>query len=437
VAPIRQRDRSSGWLTPFLWTSVAVASAYFITRGILRAWAPDGSGDFAYQFAASRAWLHGLDPYLGENLVGELLAGGGSLVGVFADLSVNVNPPTAMPLFMPLSVTGWDTSRLLLIGANAALTIMIFAGLARFLGWKYTAAPTLLVAAFVLALAPVHTALAAGQSGIVVTAALVWAMVLEAAHPKASGLLLGLATALKVTMGLPFLAYSLVRRRWLVTATASLVVGAIALVSVMRMQVASVPWLTSWTSQLAASLEPGGPNSSSLETSRASLINLQNPLTVLLGDETLATLLAICLVGAGTVATVLLVRLDDRPGLLLGMSLVASLTLLVTYHRYYDAVLLAFPVTWGAWAITASHRWTGAGVLLICGSFLLPLQTAALQLGGRLPAWVSDNVIWQAGLAAVHAWALALLVLVLLAASVTSRRISSADSLDALSPVHA
>jgi uncharacterized membrane protein len=414
-----------------------VASIYLLVRGILRAL--DGSGDLAYGYAGFRAWRDGLDPYAVESLRSEHLAGGGSLAGIAADFTAQVHPPSALPLFLPVSLTTWDEARLLALIVNIVLVFVIVVGLVRFLGWSLTSAPSLLITAFLLALAPVHTTIASGQSGIAITAALVWAMVLEGRHPFGSGLLLGISTAFKVTMGLPFMAYALVRRRWSMIAVAGLAIGALLLIAVLRMEVAGVPWLQSWTDNVARSFEPGGINSASLESggNRNPLVNLQYPLSTLLGSESQANLLTLALVGAGALLTVLLVSDKTRPGLLLGMSLVAVLTLLVTYHRYYDAVLLAFPIAWGTWAFTAGRRVVGVSILLVCATFLLPLQTAAGQLEDRLPSALTETLLWEAGLMAVHAWALVALVVLLLVAAVGSRATHPATEADAASPISA
>jgi hypothetical protein len=264
--------------------------------------------------------------------------------------------------------------------------------------------------------------MAAGQSAIAIPAALVWAMVLEVRHPRASGVLLGLSTALKLTIGLPFVAYAVVRRRWLVVVTAGLVAGGIALLAVARMELAAVPGLTSWSATLADSFAPGGANSLTLDSSRASLVNLQNPLTVIFGDQGRANVATFIVVVVAALVTLVVVRVDSRPGLLLGMSLVACLTLLFTYHRYYDAVLLALPVAWGTWATWSGRRGVAITILLLCSLFLLPLQTAAFQIGERLPAWLTGNLLWQAGVMAAHAWTLVAIVLALIVGAVTSQR---------------
>jgi hypothetical protein len=101
---------------------------------------------------------------------------------------------------------------------------------------------------------------------------------------------------------------------------------------------------------------------------------------------------------------------------LLAIAVIAPLSLLVVYHRYYDAVLLAFPIAWALSRWEAGERRLAAATLLLCADFLLPAQTALHEVQQRqiLPLAVTDNPIWTSILMTQHVWALVLLVPVLL-----------------------
>jgi hypothetical protein len=190
------------------------------------------------------------------------------------------------------------------------------------------------------------------------------------------------------------------------------------------MALAGVPWLASWTANLAALSGPGGINDPSpLNPERYSLINLQYLLGTFGIMGIAADLITYALVGAAALALVLLVRDQDRHRELLILSGVAVLGLLVTYHRYYDAVLLVLPIAWGIWAWRVD-RVVSVVVLLLCADFLFPFQTALHEVQQRLaiPDALVSSPIWGSVLMTQHVWALLFLAGALLwAASRQSR----------------
>ena len=114
---------------------------------------------------------------------------------------------------------------------------------------------------------------------------------------------------------------------------------------------------------------------------------------------------------------------------LLALSVVAVLCLLVVYHRYYDAVLLAVPITWSFTALHGAHWREGVAVLLLSADFILPFQTAlhAMQQEQLLPAWLTGGPLWGV-LITQHVWALVLMTLVLLLAAAREPAESAATS---------
>ena len=110
-------------------------------------------------------------------------------------------------------------------------------------------------------LAPVVATVATGQTGLVATAAIVAAMLLErSGHGTASGAMYGLATVVKIQIGLPFVAYLLWRRRWVPAVASCLVVGGATALSMVRLQMATPTWPSSWLGNLTWVTRPGGIN---------------------------------------------------------------------------------------------------------------------------------------------------------------------------------
>jgi hypothetical protein len=400
------------------WGLLLAALVYGSWRGIARGF--EDSKDLAVGYGAARAWLSGQNPYDSDVLKRDLLTVGGADVAVGSDLDRlrNVYFPMTMPVFTPLAVFDWPTVRLVVVGVNVIGAAFIALGLVRWLGWSPTAPRALLLSAFVVALAPAHATIAAGQTGIVATALVVGGMLLErSARPVGSGFLFGLATAVKIQIGLPFLAYLVWRRRTTALASAAIVIVALTTVGVAGLVISDVPWLDAWTHNLGSLSGPGGINDPGpLNPDGYTLINLQHLLATAAGTGSLTEPLTYGLVASAALALIYLTRGSNRGGELVALATVAVLGLLVTYHRYYDAVLLALPIAWGLWALGTVGWRRGALALVLVADFVFPFQSAlrTLQQGGSIPEWLTQSPVWGSLIMVQHTWALVLLVGVLL-----------------------
>ena len=398
------------------WLAVVAAVLYLAWWGVLRG--ATASGDLAVGYGAGAAWLRGDDPYVVAVLQDHAVAGGAEqvIVGQLETLR-DVYFPTTLPPFVPLAPLSWTEAKLVVLLVNLGATGFIAWGLVHLLGWGRSEPRTLGLVAFVLALAPLHTTMAIGQAAIVTTAAIVAAMMLErSGRPIWAGAFYGLAIILKIQIGLPFLVYVAWRRRWTTAAVAAAVPLAVTAISVLRMEVAGVPWYRTWMDNLALLSSPGGINDPGpLNDDRYSLVNLQYLLqSVGIGGLT-ADAIALAAVALAALALVTLVRGRELDRELLVLSGVAVLTLLVTYHRYYDAVLLVLPIVWGI-AQLRTRPIAGIVALVLCANFLFPFQTALHDLEQRnvLPGVLTANPLWDTVLMTQHVWALVLLVGVLL-----------------------
>lgn len=401
------------------WVLLALSLTYFTWRGVWRGLG--GSPDLTVGYSAARALWHGVDPYLPQVLARELAAGGGADLAAtgLMDFMRNIYVPTTLPAFLPLAVFPWPVAKVLWVVCNAGGMLFIALGLARLLGWRATAPKSLVMTAFLLALMPAYETTKLGQTPIACTAALVAAMLLERRGlSRRAGLLYGLCAAIKVQIGLPFLAYVLWRRRW----GAAAVAGALLMVStgaaVLRMETAAPSWAGSWSANLAQTATGGGANDPSpLNPMRSGMINLQYPLHVVIQSPVMVNGLTLVLVGVGALATVRLIRGGDSARELLALSLVAVLTLLVVYHRNYDAVLLAIPIAWACGVLHTEARWQGVVLLVLAANYLAPTPMALewLERQALLPGWLTKGWLWELVLLPQQVWVLVLMTLVLLA----------------------
>jgi hypothetical protein len=193
------------------------------------------------------------------------------------------------------------------------------------------------------------------------------------------------------------------------------------------MALAGVPWLDDWLANLALLSGPGGINDPGrLNDDRYTLINLQYPLNAILPAGPAADVATLLAVGLAAVATIWLNRGRPRQSDLLVVATVATLALLATYHRYYDAVLLAFPIAWAMANLDGRQRSPAIAVLILSSDLVFPVQTALHDLAARglVPDWLATSGLWEVGLLAQHVWALVLIVATLIWAASRERSTS-------------
>ena len=136
-------------------------------------------------------------------------------------------------MFTPIAFPTWDAGRMVGLAINTGASVYLAAGLLWLLDWRRITPRALFLVAFLLALAPMRGAIAIGQTGIISVALIVAAVLLERSRREVlAGVALGLAVAVKVQIGLPFLIYYLWRRRWPLTSSAAVVLAGLTAISV-------------------------------------------------------------------------------------------------------------------------------------------------------------------------------------------------------------
>lgn len=410
---------------------LVLSIGYFTWRGPLNALFD--SKDLAVGYAAARCWIGGDNPYLADNLIAQLAQSGAAdqaASNAYRIDLLNIYFPGTLATWIPLARAPWPMAKSIWLGVNLICTLLILGGLAHLLGWRAGGWRLVLLAAFFLALSPVHTTIAMGQAALLATAALVGGMLAEqSGRQRLAGLCYALATLVKMQIGLPFLAYLAWRRRWRTLGTGVLILFVVTVGMAGRMQAAGIPWYGSWRANLAATASGGGHNDPlRANPGRYSLINLQYPLHELTDNRLVVNAATLAIVGAAALATVWLIRGCHPRQELLALSLVAVLGLLVAYHRSYDAVLLVLPLAWAIDTMAEEKPggrlcWPALLILLLCADFLVPAQTAMAIWGetGWIPDWLLGGWIWRLGLMCQQVWALVLMVVILLWAATKAR----------------
>ena len=369
---------------------LVLSCLYFLYRGPYRAWDGFDGRDLSVFYTASRAWLDGASPYDPQTLRGVSV---GTAVGLEAVPSLN--PPTTFALLAPLAVLPWPDAERVALAVNFALVVACLVMVMSLADLRLREPRGLLFAAFVIALAPFHTAIALGQLTIAATALIVAALWgTEHDHPVLSGLCIALAVAMKPQMGLVFLLLFLLRRQWTALFSAITVLGGIAAVAVVRLAIAGVDWLPT----LASNLSRSGVNDPAVPTAYLR-VNLQGLASHILPGLS-ATAIDALVYGFGAAALALLFAAlrhrVDREATLLLYAACSIATLVMFYNRIYSATLLILPVAW-AFAPFRPRR-LRAVALLVAGAaavFVVPGAAALAHLpfpdGLR---WVAHTSWW-------------------------------------------
>ncbi len=409
---------------------LVLASGEFVLRGPFRFARAQDFNDFISPYIQTRAWAKGVDPYSPATLVAlwpsdakrsdflEMDLADGSLVlkrGI-----PTAYPPTACPLLASVAWLPWHSAR----KVWSAVSILAF-GLAVFSlvalnNFNWREKETYLFVALALALAPFHTGLAAGS--IVIVAVGLCALAVLAADRQwniAAGVLLGLAVGLKPQIGLPFVLYYLLRRRWhVVTASFALLI-VLAGTAVLHLAMSHTPWIENYRydNQILFARGSLGDFTES-DPIRFSLVNLQVLLYTFVPDRAGVNVAALVITAIlGFSWLLLLSRWENNHDQLLEIAALTVLSLLPVYHRLYDASLLIFPLAWCLAEFRRPRQELTKGILLLILVFLVPGGSALEQLQHTSHVVALQHSWWWAHFMMPHqVWALLLLSCLLLAA---------------------
>jgi hypothetical protein len=399
----------------------ALAAVVFLWRGPYRGMS--NPSDFVLIYSPARAWLTGANPYDMEQVDRAWLDAGGPL-GHAPTRRTAPNllyPPSTLLTLAPFSALRWPAAHYAWLLGNVAFLAVSMVCVARLAGFTLSQRRTWVFASLGLVLAPVHTTLHHGQTPLYVMALMMPAFVL--AWRAGGGTLLGMSAAIKPQIGLPVLALEIVRARWRSVFAGIVTLAIILVVSIVPMSMRGIPWLSAWRANLDAHATTGAGDLSAANPDRHQMVNLQYPITALVESKAAAEIgtLVLCAMIAAAFFLPLKTRASRAP-LLLALSMVAVLTLMVTYHRFYDAVLLLIPLGWCVARIADRQR-PGAAwcVLALMLPYFLNSATAVrwLQKTDRLPARLVDTWWWEHVFMPHQGWALLAMSLCLLVAGRT------------------
>lgn len=411
-------SRSTLW---WVFVFVAIGTSTLLARNVRHAVSIGGSGDFATVFAASRAWVHGQDPYDQRQLRREWSAAGGpEALAPNPDHTPSVYPPSTFVVVAPVATLPWAQARLIWTVLDVAMIVAMLLALSALSDVQWSDPRAVALAAGIIMLGPLRNGAMGGQPAIAVCALVVLtAVAAQRRFDWTAGVMLAIACAIKPPLAAPFVLYYALRRRWRLVLTTGGVAAVIMLVGIVRLQAAGVPWLPELRDNLLAAAAPGAVNDPSpWNPKRFQLINLHVLLHTMIDSRHVVSMLVLALTGLAAVAFARCVWRraadGDRRRELAELAFVASWTLLPLYHRYYDAGLLVFVLAWSVTALPSRGAQARAAILLVMPFVISP----ALWLTAMLPRAASPPYRYPFGIEQlvlpVQVWALVLLCVLML-----------------------
>lgn len=389
--------------------------AIFLWRGAIPAFEYGKDGLLVYTEA--RAWLEGVSPYdaLGLDAVASRAKGDPAWPPTRRGNADLLYPPTTFVVLAPVAVFDWPVARVVWIGVNIALVLVMAWSLCVLAGLKRDEwGAWLLVGAF-LVFAPVLTSIKHGQTAVLVFALAAAGEALRVkGQGRFGGVLLGLSACVKPQIGLPLLALEGWRRRWRVLIPGLITIGVVGAIAVARL--GGLGWVAELRANVAAFTATGAGDPSPLNAIRYQMVNLHPLVVDLLGPNVPVGLIVWGVVGLIGAAYFLLPRrMQEHPSDLLAMTMVSAMGLMLVYHRSYDAIVLLMGIAWAIRAWRRGLRIPAIGVALGCGVFALPFTGlfATLVEKGVIPDSVASTALWRVMIMGHQSWALLLLGLVL------------------------
>jgi hypothetical protein len=387
----------------------------FLWRGPVRA--VSGSVDFALVYGATAAWVAGQNPYEAAPVRSSLRAAGYPRAeGPRPVQLTSVYPPSVFLLLSPLAAVSWPAAKVGWCLVNVLAAGGLVWALVRWLGWRWRELRALGLAAAVVAWAPLHTGIALGQTALVpVLLLIVGLLLLDRLRPTAGGMVMAVGMCLKPQLTLPFLLYLVYRRHGRAFLAACVTgLGILALASVPLLW-QGIAWPTALLDNVAAlrgsiaDASPDGPYW--FQMIHVGMlwyaVTESDQAVMALSWATAGGLLLI----AGWFGWRLEPGESSRSDLAL-LSVLAVASLLATYHRFYDAVLLVIPLAWTIDQLASrQHRLTAGLGGAAMAVYFVPGAAALFVLANRglIPTWLTESSLWRWLVMPHQVWALLIL----------------------------
>jgi len=314
----------------------------FAWRTVLRAYV-DTRNDLSDPYCASRLWLRGQNPY------DVRLATQESARQIHSEMRlVPVYPPSAYVVVAPLGLFPWKLANLVW----AVLGLLAIGGMAyllpRIAGLSWEDDRAWVLAACVFCAAPLHTALHAGNSAVIVIwLGLVAVYLVQGDRDFWAGVVTAIAICLKPQLGIWVFALYGFRRRWSMVVPAFAIAAVVSVVALVRVPLSPSGLLQNYSSNLHFWFRPGGMNDfSTANPLRFQLLNLQVVFAPWVHSTFAANVLAWTTFGIGLGLWLWTMRRPHAGDELLALSSLLMLGMLPVYHRSYDGAAALLGLAW-------------------------------------------------------------------------------------------
>ncbi len=267
-------------------------------------------------------------------------------------------PPTALALLAPLGWLPWHAATVAFVVGSMILFVFAVLLLARNLPLPWHDPRKLYFVAFALAMFPLHAGSQQANPNTLTVAFLCAGVSLTSRKPAWSGVTMAVAVCLKPQIAVLLYSYMWLRKKWKAALTALTAGSALTTGCLVWMWAHGVGWLKPFLEQLAQIASPVGRNGFYPPApSKFQMLNLQ-VLTVQFTREIKWSGIlawAIFAVLGGMAVYLIHTRISDENESA-GIAVVAVLTLLSFYQRFYAAEILVFVLYWAVenWRLKAA-----------------------------------------------------------------------------------
>jgi len=372
---------------------LCIASLIFLLDGGRRAL--NGSCDFVPVYTGARCLLHGCNPYDTSQLNQQYFQSGGRAEELLPwPYEMPMYPPSTLLVLSPLALLRYQVARLLWFLLNGSLFVtsagLVLSMCPRSHRW-------IAIALVSLILATSRVQLGVGQPSISAISLLVIGFYFfqRGRYLPLSTFLLMVSLAIKPQIGCLIVLFLLARgihRRYAVASVAGALVFFLFAGLILRMHPSSADWPSSLHENMSTTFEAGGVNDPGPANPYANLsVNLQPVTNVLLADpkEVNAAAYAIFLAFLAVLVTTVL-RTNASPDVhLLSIGALAVLTLMPSYHRWYDNRILLITIP-AIVIVYQKRRLLGAfiGALTALIIYSVPIQV-------RVQMFLQHQSMWQ------------------------------------------
>jgi len=348
--------------------------------------------DFRAVYAGTRCLIHQHNPYNVSDLEREYLSEGGQRPpdspNYFQAITLYVNVPTTFVLVAPFAALSWGPAHILwMLVTGCAFLASIF--LVWDVGFRYAPQAATLLAC-IIAINCESLFAAGNTAGMVVglCGIAVWCF-LENRYVRFGVVCLGLSLAIKPhDVGFIWLYFLLAGSACRKRALQSLLVAAlVGLTAVLWISHVAPHWIHDWKVNLAAISAPGGinePGPNALTShSIYTVVDLQAAISIFRDDPRFYNIASYLICGALLLAWAiwtLRMRFSAAKAWF-ALAAATALTILVTYHRPWDAklVLLAVPACCMLWARGDRVARIGFSITLLATLFAGDVPLAACK----------------------------------------------------------